>query len=128
MIIWSMSMCCFTTGAFHVKELNVDTYTKYFIQGIAETVGYGIAPALFLRLNARLIFSVSFLIMIVGGGGLVFCDLKSLDNGVVYTFEVLAIVGSAMAYSGSYAATPLMFPTKVAGTCVGYCNMIGISF
>ena len=127
MILWGISLCSFLTIALSMEHLEVNFYVKYLLQGIAETIGEGAAAALFVKINPRLIFSVSFALMIIGGGGLAYCDVARPDIILVYIFEVIAILGASMAYCGVFVSTPLMFSTAVAGTCTGFCNMTGLT-
>ena len=127
MILWAISLCSFLSLALNMENIEVNFYTKYLIQGIAETIGEGAAAALFVRINPRLIFSVSYAIVIIGAGGLIYTEVAKSDFVVIYIFEVFAILGASMAYCGVFVATPLMFPTNVAGKCTGFCNMSGLS-
>ena len=123
--IWMTSTTCFELLNLYTRFLSGDVYINFAMAGAAEVLGQAFAAILFMRIDPRKTFFISFLLAFIGGVGLMAADAFYPAKWLYIVGVFLAMFGVAMALCGSYVATPFLFPTLICGTAFGICNIFG---
>lgn len=128
----STQICYFIIN-FYLKYIPGSEFLNFSIAGLSEIIAHVIIGIFFMKLGPRCALLIGYTVSLTGSVPLLLQNkFSSMDGAggttLIAVFVLLAKFGASMALCTCYISTPVLFPTKIAATAFGICNLVGRTF
>jgi len=120
-IFWTSSSFNYYIITFYLKYIPGNIYVNTSLACVSEVIAYICSGFVMNTFGVKLSFMISFIVAAVGGILLVI--FFNAEGALIAVFVLFAKFGISFAFNISYLATPKMFPTILASTAFGICNV-----
>ena len=123
---WTASSFCYYIMTFYLKYIPGSIYVNTTMASTAQCLGHLVSGIILTIFGVKIAFMISFILASVGGILLVI--FFNAEGALIATFVLFAEFGICFAFNLVYIATPMMFPTALAATAYGICNIFARFF
>ena len=128
--LWTATTIDYFIINFYLKYIPGSEFLNFSIAGLSEIFAHVAVGALYEKVGPRFGFLIGYSIALCGSIPLFFQNkLDSIDGAggvaAIATFVLLAKFGCSACYCICYISTPTLFPTRLAATAFGVCNLVG---
>jgi len=128
--MWIATTIDYSIVNFYLKYVPGSLFLNFSVASISEIMAHVVVGVFYHKMGARWGFIIGYSIALLGGVPLFFQNKFDSIDGVggdaaIATFVLLAKFGCSMAMCICYVSTPSFFPTRLASTAFGICNVFG---
>lgn len=120
-IFWTTSSFNYYIITFYLKYIPGNVFVNTSLSCTAEIIAYVASGLVMDIFGVKLSFMISFILAAVGG--LLLTIFFNAEGALIAVFVLFAKFGISFAFNLTYLATPQMFPTALASTAFGICNI-----
>ena len=119
-LLWSICSMNYYTISFYIKYIPGDIFFLSYASGISDTMFYLLTAFFMSCIGFKPSYIMGFFVAFTGAMGLITINSPSFAPIFVFICKAGICIGFTLCYSVNH----LVFPSSIAASCLGACNMV----